>query len=346
MKNFIKSIALTALLVAGICQTSIMHAHPLEKLMPFVTRILWNSESFLSSVQGLWIKQLAEPYGLKCQYPVLVKKADERTAYAQSNHPTTGAIPKRDKLGRVILDITDKSLVKTENQHILFNSEFVKKHQKNHALLAAVLFHENKHLDENHKGQSETLKYQAGYAIENPTAAAYGTDDARMVLSNGLPVSLQHFNDIVLPGLPPLYEQEADSAIKEHSTLCRDLANLILNGAFARCFKKDLKKFCASLIFEDDEDNGQIKRGRLPRDKKNLDLYREACQGNRQAYELLEQIYTLTHPLAIRRHAYLLQWADEAEKNQIKEHPNLNDTWLNYCTRHITKLGKIKEQQS
>src|SRR5271170_2791729 len=216
--KILTNITLATLIVASAFTLS-THAHPLEKLMPFVTRILWHSKSYLEYASGLWIKKLAEPYGLKCQYPVLAKKRKEpinSAAYAHSAHPQTGAQPKLDKLGRVILDITDKDLVKTTNQNIVFDYDFVQNNQHAPKLLAAVLFHEVKHLDENHQGKHETLREQARYAGEHGLSMAF---------SNGLPVSHSNFNAVVIPGLGLLCEEEADSSVKGYPDLCRTVAD-------------------------------------------------------------------------------------------------------------------------
>jgi|GEM_PF-4643697 hypothetical protein len=349
MKNRIKSIALTALLVAGACQTSIMHAHPLEKLMPFVTRILWNSKSYLEYAPGLWIKKLAEPYGLTCQYPVLVKKKEQDpnapssnyAAYAKSDQRETGAQPKLDTLGRVILDPNDKDLFTTDNPRIVFKYDFVKRNQDERKYLAAVLFHENKHLEENHIGQKTTLNHQISYAQKKREKDRTVYIDNDMALTNGLPVSSGDVYQTIIPGLNLLCEEEADTSFKKHPELCRGRAPVYLTA----CFKSDLKNFRALEVQEDADGVMRFKNTGPVKDKKIFELYRKACLGDRAAYEYLEQTYQLSHPLSVRRRNYYLQWANEAEKNQTKKHPNLNDAWLDYCTRHIAKLDQTKEQQ-
>lgn len=329
----IKKIMLSGLMIACVSQSSIMNAHPLEKLMPFIST-LWKSENFLSSIQGLWIKKLAEPYGLNCPYPVLVKREKypaTYAAYAASDDPKTSAQPKLDKLGRVILDIADKDLVKTTNQHIVFNYNTVRKNLHNPKYLTAVLFHEMKHLDENHRSKTYNLYKQSHYADQNGLG---------MALSNGIQVNQNQVSKVLLPGLGILCEEEADSAIKAYPDLCR--AKHLYTRS--RCFKRDLKKFrTETYVWVEIDKNelvGMMKNTGSIRDKKVFELYRKACLGDQDAYEYLEQKYKLSHPLSIRRHQYYLAWADEAEKNQIKKHPNLNDAWLDYCTRHITKSNQ------
>lgn len=319
MKN-IKSIALSALMITA-AFTPTVHAHPLEKLMPFVTRILLNSKSYLEYAPGLWIKKLAEPYGLKCQYPVLVKQIENNAtkigyvtaAHAVTNHNDTDIKPKLDQLGRVILDITDETLVTGDNQHIVFNRPMVEKYRHNPALLAAILFHETKHLDENHGKKMATIENQAQYALKN---------NLPMVLSNGVEVDQHNFLKTVKPGLRLLYEEEADSSLKEHPRLChaRNTRRSLFN-----CLKVDLRQFRYGPKFD-------------------LYCYRRACLGDREAYEYLEQKYACTHPLAIRRRQYFLEWANDAEKNQTKKHPNLNDAWLDYCRRHIPRKSNSEKE--
>lgn len=334
MKNLIKIGVLNALILAGACQTSLINTHPLETLMPFVTRILLNSKSYLESAPGLWIKKLAQPYGLQCKYPVLMADGDVKLACVSSRTRLSGAQPKKDALDRVILDITDTSLATPFDEKIFFNHNRVKKWSTSNPLtLVSILFHENKHLDERHTTKMETFQIQLDYAADNKLD---------LVLPNGILImdkddryndykysNYSDFNgsvNVVRRGLGRLSEEEADSAFKEHPDLCRSVP--VYNAKKALILNRDLAHF-------------QIKKHRPVMEKISLfERYRKACLQDREAYEYLEHRYRYTHPLGIRRLNYLKQWINDAEKNQIQEHPKLSDALLDYCTRNLTEFRK------
>ena len=287
LRMSIKIIALSALLVAGICQTSIMHAHPLEKLMPFVTRILWNSESLLSSVQGLWIKKLAEPYGLKCQYPVLVKKdpfLESASAFVTGKEEN--GVPTVDHLNRVPLDAdeNDTKFFTAQKKGIIFNHNFAQEflHYGNHKGLIAVLFHEHEHLERRHSIKTHALQTKIDYARKNGLA---------MTLNNQ-PFE-QDPQDYLLC-INRTHERQSDASMRRHRDLCLNQADY----------------FNSLIHLSEDEFSIAYSTAQCtPSDLQ--DVMQQAMKGSLQAQETLQQ--KSMHPLNRFRALQFKQWAEEAD---------------------------------
>lgn len=280
IKTIILSFAIT-----GIVAGSSVHAG----LSSLIRRCFATSIPARDCEQGKMLKKLAEPYGLQCKYPVFVSH----------NAPTETAAARL---------AFDDGAGKSYDKNIIFNADWFNDTLKrgNKKLLIAVLFHENAHLDLDHKAKelkllNELNEHHHSMVIQKlndyaDDIAAKGTSlevasKAVTDYGNTLLKAYKTALDEASLKITRAHEYEADASIAHHADLCfaasadyRSERNLSIDVAGLQySFGATLSKPTLSL------------------------LYQKACEQNAEAYEQLEK--NDTHPLNGRRSAYLLDMA-------------------------------------
>lgn len=282
IKTIILSIAMTGLLAA-------LPAH--AGLTAFIRRCFTTSLTANDCAQGKMLKKLAEPYGLKCTYPVFVKPGVDAQAAAHS----------------LLNDDTKHIYDKT----IVFNAEWVDEQLKsgNEKHLIATLFHETAHLDLNHaakklnhldefikQSHATTMKKYNDYVND---VASKEKDLAALkknitAYGDTLIKSFEHATHKERFKITRAHEYEADASCAAYADLCFAV------GAHYRSIP--------SLS----QDVAELRKsfGKTMSKPMLASLYQKACKQNAEAYETLEK--DSTHPLNGRRSAYLLDMALKA----------------------------------